>query len=189
MPGRAPVPERRLIDFADPARRGDWETVDDVVMGGVSHSELCGTGSGTALFRGTVSLENHGGFASARTRPERFELAGWDGLALHLRGDGHVYKLQMRTDDAFDGIVYQARFATEAGNWQTVRLAFADFAPTFRGRVSRGAPPLDPGAVRRIGLLISDKQPGPFELEIAWIGAYAGPAPAGTSDDEGGHSP
>jgi monofunctional biosynthetic peptidoglycan transglycosylase len=52
-----------------------------------------------------------------------------------------------------------------------VRLPFLAFAPTFRGRVLSGAPPLDPGAVRRLGLLISDRQAGPFALELAWIAA------------------
>jgi monofunctional biosynthetic peptidoglycan transglycosylase len=166
------MPERRLVDFADPARCGDWETVDDVVMGGISRSELRPTADGTAVFRGTVSLENDGGFASVRSRAEDFALTGSDGLALRVRGDGRAYKLQLRTDAAFDRIVYQARFAPRSGTWETVRLPFTGFAPTFRGRVVDGAPPLDAGAVRRIGLLISDQQAGPFALELAWIAAF-----------------
>jgi len=32
-------------------------------------------------------------------------------------------------------------------------------------------PPLDPGKVTSVGLLISEKQGGPFQLEVAWIKA------------------
>jgi len=165
------MPERRLFDFADPAATAAWAAIDDTVMGGVSSSELRPTADGTAVFRGTVSLENDGGFASVRSGAVDFDLAGADGLALRVRGDGRAYKLQVRTDAAFDGIAYQARFTPPAGAWETVRLPFSAFAPTFRGRVLGGAPPLDPGAVRRLGLLISDRQAGPFALELAWIAA------------------
>ena len=43
------------------------------------------------------------------------------------------------------------------------------FVPTFRGRVLSGAPPLDAAKVTSVGFLISDKQDGPFQLEVAWI--------------------
>jgi monofunctional biosynthetic peptidoglycan transglycosylase len=32
------------------------------------------------------------------------------------------------------------------------------------------APALDPAAVRQVGLLIADRQAGPFELAVRWIG-------------------
>ena len=46
-----------------------------------------------------------------------------------------------------------------------------DFVPTFRGRVLSGEPLLDPAKVTSVGFLISDKQAGPFQLEVAWIKA------------------
>ena len=48
-----------------------------------------------------------------------------------------------------------------------------DFVPSFRGRVLSGEPPLDPAKVASLGILISDKQAGPFQLEIAWIKAVS----------------
>lgn len=178
--------EERLIDFAEATRRGGWETVNDGVMGGLSQGEFVLSPDATALFRGHVSLANSGGFASVRTRPGRFDLRRFQGLVLRLRGDGRRYKLQLRTDDDFDGIAYQAPLPTEAGRWQTLRVPFAEFVPTFRGRVLRLVPPLDPGGIRRVGLLISEKQEGPFALEIAWIGGYAeAPAPDGSETAEG----
>ena len=161
-----------LIDFADPNHHGAWEVVNDGVMGGLSQSEFIVTEDSTAVFRGTVSLENFGGFASVRTRPGRYGAPGFDGLEIDVRGDGQTYSLRLRMDDGFDGIAYQTLFATEKGPWMTIRFDWKEFSPSFRGRVVPDAPPLDPTKIRRIGFLISEKQEGPFRLEIARITAF-----------------
>jgi hypothetical protein len=57
------------------------------------------------------------------------------------------------------------------GEWEEHRLPLKQFVPTFRGRVLSGKPPLDPAKVTSVGVLISDKQDGPFRLEIAWVHA------------------
>ena len=45
--------------------------------------------------------------------------------------------------------------------------------PTFRGRLLTDVPALNPAKVTSVGFLISDKQEGPFKLEVAWIKASA----------------
>jgi NADH dehydrogenase [ubiquinone] 1 alpha subcomplex assembly factor 1 len=40
-----------------------------------------------------------------------------------------------------------------------------------------GEPPLDPTKVTSVGFLISDKQEGPFQLEVAWIKATSAAHP------------
>jgi NADH dehydrogenase [ubiquinone] 1 alpha subcomplex assembly factor 1 len=164
--------EKTLFDFRgrDEAKR--WVRVNDGVMGGVSRSEMAFTPEGTAVFEGTVSLENYGGFASVRTHPQAYDLDGYEGLAVRVKGDGHRFKLRIRTDDRFDGPAYQADFDTEAGAWITVYAPFDAFVPTFRGRRLLDMPPLDGAQIRQIGFLIADKQEGPFRLEIDWIKAY-----------------
>jgi hypothetical protein len=125
-----------LLDFDDEADAALWRPVDDVVMGGVSSSTFEPAGPGIARFRGSVSLERNGGFAS------------------------------VRTSDAFDGIQYQARFTAPAGTWTDVRLAVDAFVPTFRGRRVPLVPALDPARVRALGLMVSDKQAGAFALLV-----------------------
>jgi monofunctional biosynthetic peptidoglycan transglycosylase len=59
-----------------------------------------------------------------------------------------------------------------------VDLPFARFVPTFRGRRLDGEPPLDPSRIATLGLMVSDRQLGPFRLEIASLASYGGsPAP------------
>jgi hypothetical protein len=47
-----------------------------------------------------------------------------------------------------------------------VRLPVSGFVATFRGRKVPFAPSLDPAKVRALGLMISDKQAGSFELLV-----------------------
>ncbi len=155
-----------LLDFDDAADAALWRPVDDVVMGGVSSSSFDRAEPGVARFSGTVSLENSGGFASVRTPPRDWDTSGATAFLLRVRGDGKQYKFTLRTSDGFDGIQYQARFSPPAGEWTDVRLRVEDFVPTFRGRKVPFAPPLDPAKIRALGLMISDKQAGPFELLI-----------------------
>ena len=160
-----------LFDFSDPAAARSWRSIDDVVMGGVSASQFEALGD-RAVFRGVVSLENNGGFASVRCLPRALGLAGQRGLELDLIGDGHSCKLGLRLDDDFDGITYQATFTAPAGRRSLVRVDFAELVPTFRGRRVPGAPAFESARATQVGLLIGDKQSGPFSLELFAIRAY-----------------
>ena len=169
--GSMEVAKKTLIDFGKSGEKENWGIVNDGVMGGVSQSEITITDESNAVFRGNLSLENNGGFASVRTNPGDYQLAGYAAITARVRGDGRTYQLRLRTDDRFDGISYQSEFQTAAGEWITVKLPFSEFLATFHGRRVPDAPVLAPGRIRQIGFLIADKKEGPFELEIDWIGA------------------
>jgi hypothetical protein len=160
--------EKPLFDFQSTTHTAAWQVVNDDVMGGVSTSRFEVT-KGVAVFRGDVSLENNGGFASVRSLPARHDLSGCDSFLIRVRGDGRRYKFTARTEAGFDSAIYQCAFVTKRGEWEEYRLAFKDFVPTFRGRVLSGEPPLDPAQVASVGFLISDQQDGLFQLEVAWI--------------------
>ena len=164
--------EKTIIDFVSPDEQGRWEIINDAVMGGVSSSRISIIENKAALFQGNVSLENFGGFASMRSHPRKFELAGCKGLIVRVKGDGKNYRLRLRMDDTYEGIAYQAPFSTEQDTWITARLSFDAFTPVFRGRIINDAAQLDVHSIRRIGFMIADKQAGPFRLEIEWIKSY-----------------
>ena len=159
-----------VYDFQTATNTAGWQVINDDVMGGVSRGRFEVT-NGVAVFRGEVSLENNGGFASVRSLPARHDLAGCDAFVIRVRGDGRRYKFTARTARSFDSAIYQATFTTKRGEWEDHHLPLEQFVPTFRGRVLSGEPPLDPAKVTSVGFLISDKQEGPFQLEIAWIRA------------------
>jgi NADH dehydrogenase [ubiquinone] 1 alpha subcomplex assembly factor 1 len=163
----------RLVDFGRDDATTHWHPIDDAVMGGVSRSALQPYSPGIASFSGVVSLQHGGGFASVRTEPRQWNTTGARALVVRCRGDGRQYKFTARTDDGFDGVQYQARFQPPRGEWAEVELPVASFVASFRGRPVAGAAPLDPAGIRQLGLMVSDRQAGPFELLLEWIDAVA----------------
>ena len=161
-----------LYGFENAGEIERWRIVNDGVMGGRSQSEITRSDSSTAIFKGTVSLANNGGFASTRTIPRSYELDGHGGVLFRVKGDGKKYQFRLRTDGRFDGISYRYEFATEADAWMTAAVPFKDFVPTFRGRILEDVEPIDPKNIQQIGFLIANKKAETFQLEIDWIKAY-----------------
>ncbi len=160
---------RLLTTFNGDATETRWTALSDTVMGGRSSCEPL-IEAGALVFRGELSLENKGGFASIRSLGKNFDLSDADNVLLKVRGDGREYQLRLATEAMHDGIrvSYGGGFSTVAGEWMTARIAFADLRPTARGKPLDG-PPFDPTQVREIGLLIGDKRAGAFSLEVQWI--------------------
>jgi monofunctional biosynthetic peptidoglycan transglycosylase len=148
----------------------EWFPVHDGVMGGVSSGNFQST-EGMGVFSGVLSLENNGGFASVRFLPEAADLSAFDSLVLRVRGDGRSYQLRLRDSRRFDGVAYRAEFDTRADEWIELSLPLNDFEPTFRGRRVPEAGPLDRRRIEQITLMIADKKPGPYRLEIEWVRA------------------
>ena len=65
---------------------------------------------------------------------------------------------------------YRSEFATKKDEWIEVRVPVRKFVATSFGRVVRNQP-LNAEAVTGIGILLGDKQSGPFKLEVDWIKA------------------
>ena len=159
--------------FDTPAITQHWQPINDGVMGGVSVSRLRFDPAGHAVFEGEVSLENNGGFASVRSSQLDLGCPDTKAYMLTVWADGHTYKLNLRTDSGFDGVNYQAVFTPVAGLWTQTVLPLAAFEPSFRGRHVQAAPLLRPELVRQVGLMISDRQAGKFQLMVKNIEAVS----------------
>ena len=160
---------RLLFDFSDPRAVDAWQAIDDRVMGGVSRSRLRTDPGGHAVFEGEVSLERNGGFASVRCTPGDRGLRGATLCVIEVRGSGQRFRLNLLTDDRFDSVNYQIGFQAPTQGWEMQRLPLTDFRASFRGREVTNAPPLDPAAIRQVGLMIAERQAGPFMLAIRHI--------------------
>lgn len=145
----------------------ELEVVNDTVMGGVSTSAVRVVDDGWH-FVGELSLERNGGFASFQSRPKPLGLDDARALRLHVRGDGRTYQLTARRDDVpLRAGSYRAAFtAPPQGAW--IEVPLASMTPSSFGRPVLGAPTLDaaPGRIVSLGVLLGDKQPGPFSLHI-----------------------
>ena len=146
----------------------NWRIVNDGVMGGLSTSSVEYTETGTAIFAGTVSLDNNGGFASTRAT-----LAGSphgiSAFRIRVKGDGNRYSFRARTNRNFDGPSYVISFDTKDGEWVELDLPISDFTAQFRGYRIPDSDPLISANIQQIAFLIADKQEGDFRLEIDWI--------------------
>ena len=162
-----------LVDFADADEVATWTTINDPVMGGLSTSSVR-FGNGGLVFSGSISLENNGGFASARG-PQDPDIgrraAGARLLRVRAVGDGKTYLLRVGT--AGQSWSYVQRFSTEAAAQQIYDLPVEDFrAVGMRLEPAPAAPQtLDPSSISQISFYILDKQQGPFELTVSAVGA------------------
>jgi len=163
---RARVP---LVDFVGPDAAAGWQAVNDGVMGGVSDGRFTITDEKTLEFFGTLSLENNGGFASVRTRPTTFDIRAGDTLVVRVKGDGREYVLNVYTRSRRMAFSYRAPLPTTNGVWQDIEIPLADLIPTAFGRRVPGMGPVAPDQINGVGIMLSDKQPGAFRMNLEWI--------------------
>jgi len=161
-----------ILDFSNSSKIGRWMVVNDGVMGGISRSKFRLHSKGYLVFEGQLSTDYGGGFASLRSDYVNWEIANFDGIIIKVRGDGKIYQFRCRMGNDYYDISYQSSFKSKKKLWQEIRLPFREFVPTYRGRIVKGMPYLDPKDIRSIGLMISEKQVGDFRLDVSWIGVY-----------------
>ncbi|WOT06166.1 CIA30 family protein [Shewanella youngdeokensis] len=143
----------------------NWAIINDAVMGGISRSSINireNAPENIMVFSGNLSLENNGGFASARanlTTP----LPAATHVVIQVMGDGKQYQLRLRTHNQWDAIAYAYSFETKLGQWQQLRVSASQFSAVYRGKTVT-APKLNLSDVKQLGFLIADKQSGPFCL-------------------------
>ena len=139
-------------------------------MGGVSWSVFTAGAPGVAVFSGTVSLANGGGFASVRTLPRDWGIGAARAFVLRVRGDGKRYRFNLRTADGLEAFRYEGPVEPPPGRWTLVEVPVGEMTGKAFGRRVPFAGTPDPARTRTLGFMISDRQAGPFRLEVDWIG-------------------
>ncbi len=163
---------KELFSFTGTAAAEPWNSNNDGVMGGLSQGGATLNDQGM-LFSGVLSLENNGGFSSVRQDVD-MDLSDFKGIRLKVRGDGRTYQLRLESDARFRNrwpISFNQDFETKAGEWVEVSVPFDQLRQSWRGRVLSDFT-FNPGKIQVVGVMLADKQPGPFELQIAWVAAY-----------------
>ncbi|KID77916.1 uncharacterized protein G6M90_00g036820 [Metarhizium brunneum] len=165
-----------------------WVTSDDRVRGGASQSYLTVETPQHARFHGHLDTTALGGagFASQHSLGTlSLNLKDYEGIIVSIRGpdeaDGKKYALTLkneilpRRDDGREQstVSWEAEFvAKKPGD---VKLRWADFKPTYRGREKNDAGELDLGDIKRVGLMMRSffgEQEGDFELHLFSISAF-----------------
>lgn len=181
-----------LFDFHSSEAVKDCKVLSDRDIGGVSQSYLdwvppnsrsAENPNSHARFHGNISIElprdkpdiQRTGFAAWRTLDRKGTIFGrsvWDidpyvYLALRVKSDGRSYLVNVQTESVVYTDLHQHRlFAKRPGEWETVLIKWSDFVRTNHGFVVEPQTELLKQKVRTIGVGLTDRIPGPFELCI-----------------------
>ena len=146
----------------------NWYSVNDDVMGGVSHGSPARNKVTKDLkFWGQLSLENNGGFSTIRTDVGD-ALDNSCGLKVHVRGDGRTYQFTAYPADMKGR--YQMDVLTVKGEDTHFDVDFGELEYHFWGW-KKPMKPLTVDNVKGIGFMIADKDTTPFDLDIVDIHA------------------
>lgn len=143
---------------------------------------------GNIRFHGSISTElppdnielHRSGYAAWRTKDRKFTLFGnsyWDldgyaYLALRIKSDGRRYFVNVQTDSVVHTDIHQHRlYARKPGEWETVLIKWNDFVRTNHGTVVEPQSEIMRSAVKSIGIGLTDRKPGPFDISIERIWA------------------
>jgi hypothetical protein len=160
-----------------------WGPLDDVVMGGVSKSDLSPGEEFKGTWTGYVTSANNGGFAGIRTRllPQPLDMTSCRGFALRVKGDGNRYKFIIRDDDSWNGVAWSFSYDTIPNKEIEVKVPLSSFTPTKFAKSIEGmrlnainicAFQMTHSKFEYDGKLNPKYKDGPFRLEIISIGTF-----------------
>ncbi len=153
--------DTELYNFTANNAANDWYVVNDGVMGGISQSRFTINAEGHGVFKGSVSIENNGGFASVQHRFAPIEVKPKNKVRIRLKGDGKNYQFRIK-GSLQDYYSYIYTFET-TGDWQEVVIPLKDMYPSFRGR-RLDAPNFDRNSIAQLTFLIANKRNEDFQL-------------------------
>ena len=157
------------IDFGEATGGQDWMIVNDTVMGGLSNSKMTFT-KNSLVFKGELSLKNNGGFASIRSSNQKLDLSKYITVKVRFRSTGRDFALRFASSDLYYKPNYKNTFSSSSGEWEIVELKISDFKEYTLGEISDVNVSKDKfESIKRIGIIISDKKEGAFEIEIDYI--------------------
>jgi hypothetical protein len=152
-----------LVDFNVKSNIDNWKVVDDSVMGGISSSIFFVDTSGNGVFKGTVSIENNGGFCSVQHYPKPVSIKEKKIFSIRLKGDGKKYQFRVKSKRGnYYSYIYEFQTTTE---WQTIEIPIRELYASFRGKTI-DIPNYDGTSLEEIAFLAGNKKNETFELMI-----------------------
>ncbi|KAI1091367.1 CIA30-domain-containing protein [Rostrohypoxylon terebratum] len=93
-------------------------------------------------------------------------------LGMRVKSDGRAYFVNVQTESVIPTDLHQHRlFAKRPGEWETILIKWNDFVRTNGGYVVEPQTEMLRQKVRSIGVSLTDRVPGPFDLAIERIWA------------------
>lgn len=197
-----------LLDFTEPDTVQACKTMSDADIGGSSIASLDripGTSSQPAYarFHGSISTDlprnrpqvQRTGYAGWRNKdrpPTLFGKSLWDldpytYLALRVKSDGRKYFVNIQTESIVYTDLHQHRLhARKPGEWETVFIEINSFVRTNHGEVVEPQTEMMKQKIRTLGVSLTDRVLGPFDLAISSVWASNSDQRDGTLGDAEG---
>ncbi|MEN0051314.1 MAG: CIA30 family protein [Bacteroidota bacterium] len=157
------------IDFGKDGMGQDWQVINDGVMGGLSTGTINFTDT-SLVFKGSVSLENFGGFTAFKSPFQATNLSDYEYVSIRLKVKEQQFALTLETDQNFYQPYYKKVIATSSEEWETVRLKLSDFKEWRLGQATgKQLSKASAAEVLRIGLITNEKKAGDFEVEVDYL--------------------
>jgi NADH dehydrogenase [ubiquinone] 1 alpha subcomplex assembly factor 1 len=155
------------LEFHNANDFSQLQLIHDRVMGGSSVGNVTLLSAPARVqFAGNLSLENHGGFASVAFQlQQQLPATALTQAVLHIDGDGRTYQLRLKTPYIPEGVAYVTEFKS-AVTPQIYSFAVADFTGRYRGRSVSNLPALKFADVSQISVMLADKTPGSFQIDL-----------------------
>lgn len=164
-----PIVSPLLFDFGSKAEGDKWYVVNDGVMGGLSASGVDVTDNGI-LFKGVVSLENNGGFASLRSPYGQLDLSTYRKVTIRYKASGQVPALSFDKDRRFYIPYYKMPLNNVSDEWTTETHELLEINEYYLGQpTGKKLSRQQLSSIIRMGFLVSNKKAGAFELQVDYI--------------------
>lgn len=144
-----------------------------------------------ARFHGNISIElpksrpqvQRTGYAAWRNHDRPATIFGkslWNMdpyafLAIRFKSDGRKYFVNVQTESIVYTDIHQHRlYAHKTGQWETVHIKWEEFVRTNYGQVVEPQTEMLTQRVRTVGIGLTDRVPGPYDLAISAVWATNG---------------
>ena len=193
---KTPTGPYSLLDFTDPGITSSCKVMSDADLGGFSKASLehvlrNAAEPAHARFYGNISIDlprnrpevQRTGYAAWRNRDRPATLFGkslWNMdpyayLALRIKSDGRKYFVNIQSETIVYTDIHQHRlYAKRPGEWETVLIKWSEFVRTNYGQVVEPQTELMTQKIRTVGIGLTDRVPGPYDLAISKIWATNG---------------
>lgn len=157
------------FDFGNNQTIKKWKVVNDGVMGGLSTGVISYT-KNTMLFKGEISLDNNGGFASIRTNWDKWDLSKFSKVKMRVKTNGRKYALVLETDKRFYKPTFKQDVTTKKGEWEILEFFLKDFYISVMGEPTGDKIEAEQlSQIIRMGFILFDKKAGDFSIEVDYI--------------------
>ena len=156
-------------DFGYETDGRDWVLINDDVMGGLSQATAHIAGN-RIIFQGEISLANNGGFASLRSTWTERDLSEFSKVNIRYKSGERAFGFVLENNRLYYRPNYKYMLPPTSGEWQTLSMNLSEFKSYTMGR-ENGYTLSDETlrSILRYGVILYDKQSGPFQLEIDYI--------------------